>query len=98
MPSGDVVYTLKANDFIVEDNGVAQKIHSDEDFDQEPVSVIVAIQKGRTSLIQFQKFSKIGPLLDLFLGQGHGEAAVVTFDSQQQLLTDFTSSTEQISS
>ncbi len=98
MPSGDVVYTLKANDFIVEDNGVAQKIQSDEDFDQEPVSVIVAIQTGRTSLIQFQKFSRIGPLLDLFLGQGHGEAAVVTFDSQQQLLTDFTSSTEQISS
>jgi VWFA-related protein len=98
MPSGDVVYTLKASDFIVEDNGVPQRIQSDEDFDQEPVSVIVAIEKGRTSLLQFQKFSKIGPLLDLFLGQGHGDAAVVTFDSQPELLTDFTSDTEAISS
>jgi VWFA-related protein len=98
MPSGDVVYTLKASDFIVEDNGVAQKIQSDEDFDQEPVSVIVAIEKGRTSLLQFQKLSKIGPLLDLFLGQGHGDAAIVTFDSQQELLTDFTSNTDVISS
>jgi VWFA-related protein len=98
MPSGDIVYTLKADDFIVEDNGVSQKIQSDEDFDQEPVSVIVAIQKGRTSLIQFKKFSKIGPLLDLFLGQGHGEAAIVTFDSQQELLTDFTNNTDVISS
>ena len=85
---------VKASDFIVEDNGVPQKIQSDEDFNQEPVSVIVAIQTGRTSLIQFQKFSKIGPLLDLFLGKGHGEAAIVTFDSQPELLTDFTSNTE----
>lgn len=98
MPSGEVVYTLKANDFIVEDNGIPQKIQSDEDFDQEPVSVIVAIEKGRTSALQFQKFSKLGPLLDLFLGQGHGEAAVVAFDSQQELLTDFTSNTDQVAS
>ncbi len=98
MPSGDVVYTLKADDFIVEDNGVAQKIQSDEDFDQEPVSVIVAIEKGRTSLLQFQKYSKLGPLLELFLGQGHGDAAVVAFDSQQELLTDFTNNTDRISS
>src|SRR4051794_1521870 len=76
MPSGEVVYTLKASDFIVEDNGVPQKIQSDEDFNQEPVSVIVAIQKGRTSALQFQKFVKLGPLLDLFLGQGHGEAGI----------------------
>jgi VWFA-related protein len=97
MPSGEVVYTLKADDFVVEDNGVPQKIQSDEDFDQEPVSVVVAIEKGRTSALQFQKFSKLGPLLDLFLGQGHGEAAVVAFDSQQELLSDFTTDTDVIS-
>ncbi|HVJ07571.1 MAG TPA: VWA domain-containing protein [Acidisarcina sp.] len=96
MHSGDVVYTLKPDDFILEDNGVPQKIQVDEDFDQAPVSLIVAIEKGRTSLLQFQKISRIGPLVDLFLGQGRGEAAVVTFDSQPQLLTDFTDDTEAI--
>ncbi len=97
MPSGDVVYTLKPSDFILEDNGVPQKIQVDEDFDQSPVSLIVAIEKGRTSALEFQKISKIGPMIDLFLGQGRGEAAVVTFDSQPQLLTDFTRDTDEIS-
>lgn len=96
-PSGEVVYTLKADDFVLEDNGVPQKLQVDEDFDQAPVSLIVAIERGRTSLLQFQKISKIGPLVELFLGQGRGEAAVVTFDSQPQLLTDFTDDTEAIS-
>jgi VWFA-related protein len=97
MPSGDVVYTLKPSDFILEDNGVPQKIQVDEDFDQSSVSLIVAIEKGRTSALEFQKISKIGPMIDLFLGQGRGEAAVVTFDSQPQLLTDFTRDTDEIS-
>jgi VWFA-related protein len=96
-PSGEVVYTLKPGDFLLEDNGVPQRIQVDEDFDQAPVSLIVAIEKGRTSLLQFQKISRIGPLVDLFLGQGRGEAAVVTFDSQPQLLTDFTRDTDAIS-
>ncbi len=96
MPSGEVVYTLKPNDFILEDNGKPQKFRVDEDFDQAPVSLIVAIEKGRTSLLQFQKISKIAPLVDLFLGQGRGEAAVITFDSQPQLLTDFTGDTDAI--
>jgi len=97
MPSGEVVYTLKPSDFILEDKGVPQKIQVDEDFDQSPVSLIIAIEKGRTSALEFQKISKIGPMVDLFLGQGRGEAAVVTFDSQPQLLTDFTRDTDEIS-
>jgi VWFA-related protein len=96
-PSGEVIYALKPGDFTLEDNGTPQKITVDEDFDQAPVSLIVALESGRTSLLQFQKYSKIGPLFDLFLGQGRGEAAVVTFDSQPQLLTDFTGDTDEIS-
>ncbi len=90
---GSVLYGLGQKDFIVEDNGAPQKIHVDDDLDSQPVSIVVAVEKGGTSLLQFQKIAKLGPLLDLFLGDGFGSAALVTFDSQPQLVQDFTPKT-----
>jgi VWFA-related protein len=96
-PSGEVIYGLTQKDFTLEDNGVPQQVHVDDDLDVQPVSLVVAVETGRTSLLQFQKISKLGPLLDLFLGEGHGEAAVVTFDSNPQLVLDFTNDTNNVS-
>ena len=90
---GSVLYGLTPKDFLVEDNGVPQKVHVDDDLDSQPVSIVVAVEKGGTSLLQFDKIAKLGPLLDLFLGDGFGAAALVTFDSQPQLVEDFTSKT-----
>src|SRR5258708_31121337 len=84
--SGEIIYGLKEKDFSVEDNGVPQTVHVDDDLDAQPVSLVVVVETGRTSLLQFQKISKLGPLLELFLGEGHGEAAVVTFDSLPELV------------
>jgi VWFA-related protein len=93
---GSVLYGLTQKDFQVEDNGVPQHIHVDDDLDSEPVSVIVAVEKGGTSLLQFDKIAKLGPLLDLFLGDGFGSAALVTFDSKPELVENFTSKTDAI--
>jgi VWFA-related protein len=90
---GSVLYGLARKDFLVEDNGVPQKIHVDDDLDSQPVSIVIAVEKGGTSLLQFDKIARLGPLLDLFLGDGFGAAALVTFDSQPQLMEDFTSRT-----
>src|SRR5271163_2406206 len=90
---GSVLYGLTPKDFLVEDNGVPQKVHVDDDLDSQPVSIVVAVEKGGTSLLQFDKIAKLGPLLDLFLGDGFGAAALVTFDSQPELVEDFTSKT-----
>jgi VWFA-related protein len=90
---GSVLYGLTQKDFVVEDNGVPQKVHVDDDLDSQPVSIVIAVEKGGTSLLQFDKIARLGPLLDLFLGDGFGAAALVTFDSQPQLVEDFTSKT-----
>src|SRR5271169_1883474 len=90
---GSVLYGLTQKDFLVEDNGVPQKVHLDDDLDSQPVSIVIAVEKGGTSLLQFDKIAKLGPLLDLFLGDGFGAAALVTFDSQPELVDDFTSKT-----
>ena len=94
--SGDVVYTLKSKDFTLLDNGVQQNIHVDEDQDSQPLSLVICMERGRDAALEFDKFARLGPLLDLFLGEGHGEAALVVFDSQPVLLSDFAKDTSNI--
>ena len=93
---GEVLYGLKASDFELEDNGVPQKLRVEEDMDTAPVALVVAVEQGRTSALEFDKVAKLGPLLQLFLGDGTGEAALVSFDSAPLLVRDFTHSNDEI--
>jgi VWFA-related protein len=93
---GEVVYGLKQGDFILEDNGVAQKIRVQEEMDTAPVSLVVAVEEGGASALEFDKLAKLGPLLDLFLSDGRSEAALVGFDSRPHLIHDYTHSSDEI--
>jgi hypothetical protein len=77
---GGVIYGLKPRDFILEDNGV----------------LVVAVELGGVSVLEFGKLAKLGPLLDLFLGDGKGEASLVGFDSKPHLISDFTHKSEEV--
>jgi VWFA-related protein len=90
MPSGEIVYGLGPADFQLTDNGVPQQLHVDDDLDNEPVSVVVAVEKGRMAALEFEKINRLAPLIDLFLGDGSSEAAFVSFDSKPQLVVPFT--------
>ena len=95
-PDGDVIYGLKPRDFILEDNGVPQQIRVQEEMDTAPVALVVAVEMGGVSALEFDKLAKLGPLLDLFLADGKGEAALVGFDSKPHLIRDFTRTSEDI--
>ncbi len=88
--NGEIVYGLKTEDFQLYDDGVLQKLRVDEEMDTSPVSIVVAIETGRSSALQFERISRIASLLDLFLQDGKSDAALITFDSQAQLVQDFT--------
>ncbi len=92
--SGEVIYGLGADAFTLTDNGVPQKIHVDDDLDMTPVSLVVCLQKGRTSELQFAKFARLAPLLNLFLGNGNGEVTLVEFDSQIEFRESWTKDTD----
>ena len=64
---GGIVYGLKPDDFILEDNGVPQKIRVQEEMDTAPVALVVAVELGGAGVLEFDKLAKLGPLLDLFL-------------------------------
>jgi VWFA-related protein len=93
---GQVIYGLKQKDFVLEDNGVPQKIHVQEEMDTAPVALVVAVELGGSSVLEFGKLAKMGPLLDLFMVDPRSRAALVGFDSGQHLLCDFTHSSAQI--
>ncbi len=93
---GGILYGLKAGDFALEDNGVLQKIHVQEEMDTAPVALVVAVEQGGASVLEFDKLTKMGPLLDVFLTDPRSQAALVGFDSEPQLLEDFTHSGDQI--
>ncbi len=93
---GGIVYGLKASDFRLEDNGVLQTIHVQEEMDTAPVSLVIAVQEGGASALEFDKLARLGPLLDVFLSDAKSQAALVGFDSKPYLIQDFTHSTEDL--
>jgi VWFA-related protein len=93
---GGILYGLKPDDFVLEDNGVPQKIRVQEEMDTAPVALVVAIEEGGVSALEFDKLAKLGPLLDTFLSDGRSQAALVGFDSKPHLLVDYTHAGEDV--
>ena len=93
---GGILYGLKPEDFVLEDNGVPQKIRVQEEMDTAPVALVVAVEQGGVSVLEFDKLAKLGPLLDVFLSDPRSQAALVGFDSKPHLIQDYTHSGDEV--
>jgi VWFA-related protein len=93
---GGILYGLKQSDFVLEDNGVPQKIRVQEEMDTAPVALVVAVEEGAMSVLEFDKLAKLGPLLDLFLADPRSRVALVGFDSEPYLIQDYTHSGDKV--
>ncbi|MBZ5685040.1 MAG: VWA domain-containing protein [Acidobacteriia bacterium] len=87
---GAIVYGLHSDDFVVEDNGVEQPVRLDEAPEGQPISLVVAIQRGRRASYEFPRMqglrTMLGPLFDI----GSSRIAIVEFDGQVELTRNFT--------
>jgi len=93
---GEIVYGLGAKDFLVEDDGVEQAVHLDEAAEGQAVSLVVAIQRGRRANYEFPRIRGLRAMLDPMVEEGRARVAIVEFDSQVQLVQDFSSNSERI--
>jgi VWFA-related protein len=93
---GGILYGLKPSDFVLEDNGVPQKIKVQPEMDTAPVALVVAVEQGGASVLEFDKLARLGPLLDVFLYDPRSQVALVGFDSEPHLIQDFTHSSDQV--
>jgi|SRR5579872_131039 len=88
---GSVIYGLQGQDFIIEDNGVQQSVRLDEAPEGQPVSLVIAIQRGRRAFFEFPRMQGLKSMLDPLFAGGTARAAVVEFDSHAALIRRFTS-------
>ena len=93
---GEIVYGLGAKDFVVEDDGIEQPVRLDEAAEGWQVSLVVAIQRGRRANYEFPRIRGLSAMLDPMVEAGLGRVAIVEFDSQVQLIQDFSGNSERI--
>ncbi len=95
-PQGEIVYGLQTKDFIVEDDGIEQKVRLDEAPEGQPVSLVIAIQRGRRASYEFPRMQGLKSMLGPLFAARTARVAIVEFDSQVQLRTEFTKNENQI--
>src|SRR5258708_1716331 len=84
-----IVYGLQAKDFVVEDDGAAQEARLDEAPEGQPISLVVAIQRGRRANYEFPRIQGLKTMLDPLFSLGTARVAVVEFDSHVDLVRSF---------
>src|SRR5579871_1007600 len=89
-PQGGIIYGLQSNDFLVEDDGVEQSTRLDEAPEGQPVSLVVAIQRGRRAAYEFPRIQGLKSMLNPLFALGTARVAIVEFDSQVVLTRNFT--------
>ncbi|HEX6506747.1 MAG TPA: VWA domain-containing protein [Chloroflexota bacterium] len=90
---GQLIFSLKVNDFVLTDDGVPQKLHLEEDTGSEPLALVVCIEGGGAGVDQLQKYAALESMLDAVVGAVPHRIAVVGFDSSPVVVQDFTSDT-----
>jgi VWFA-related protein len=94
--SGQLVFTLKADDFTVKDDGIPQRLQLEEDTDSQPLALVVVVEVGGDGIHYLDEYSNLGPLLDAIIGNVPHRVALVDFDSEPELLHGFTSDLSKI--
>ena len=92
---GEFVDGLQVQDFQLFDNKKLQSIRAD--VKDEPLSLVVAVQKSYNLDQILPKIQRIGPMLNDLLAGQDGEVALIAFDHRIQTVQDFTNETTKIS-
>ena len=93
--NGDFVNGLQLQDFQLYDDNKLQKVAAD--VRDEPLSLVVAVQRSSNLTDFLPKIQKIGTQLNQLVAGQDGEIAVVGFDHRFQVMQDFTKEGTKIS-
>gem|GEM_PF-289456 len=88
--SGELVFTLKVDDFVLTDDGIPQKLTIEQDTDGLPLALIVDIEGGGAGARELSKYGALSKMLETVVGAVPHRVAIVGFDSSPVLVQDFT--------
>lgn len=92
--SGDTVFSLTADDFILTDNGVSQTLHLETETDSQPLALVIIVETGGQGTRHLRDYDNLGAELDAVIGDVRHLVAVVSFDSKPRIAQDFTDNTD----
>ncbi len=83
---GELAYSLTANDFVVTDNGVPQRVSLEE---KQPLAMVVLMQTGGAARKEFAAYRHLDTMLRALAEGNPCRIAVVDFDGKPRLVTPF---------
>jgi VWFA-related protein len=99
--SGEPVFTLTADNFVLTDDGVPQRVRLEEDTGGEPLALVVLIEAGaarqsagwhpETTAAPPNRFEHLPTMIETVVGNVPRKIAVVVFDGHARLQRGFTS-------
>jgi VWFA-related protein len=93
---GETIYGLKAEQFIVEDNGVRQVVQVDEEPDSSGLSLVVLVQCSRSAPSEFIKLKGLAAMVDAIVGDAPHEVSVVSYGIAPYVLGGFSGSSDSV--
>jgi VWFA-related protein len=93
-PGKELVFSLKADDFVLTDNGVPQKVTL-EDESSRPLSLVVLMQTGGAARGQFPSYDNLDTMIASILGSAPNKVSIVNFDGEPEAASPFTSDVAQ---
>jgi VWFA-related protein len=93
-PGKELVFSLKAEDFVVTDDGVPQKVTL-EDGSSRPLSLVVLMQTGGDARGQFPSYANLETMIASILGAAPNKVSIVNFDSRAEAASPFSSDVAQ---
>ncbi|MEI9978846.1 MAG: VWA domain-containing protein [Edaphobacter sp.] len=86
----DAAFSLTAEDFLLTDDGVPQKVTLEEEA-KRPLSLVVLMQTGGVARGQFASYPGLETMLASLLGGAPNRVSIVNFDSRPEAASPFTS-------
>ncbi len=90
----ETAFSLTAEDFLLADNGVPQKVTLEEET-KRPLSLVVLMQTGGVAHGQFGSYANLETMLASLLGGAPNRVSIVNFDSRPEAASPFTSDVAQ---
>ncbi|MGA8110992.1 MAG: VWA domain-containing protein [Acidobacteriaceae bacterium] len=95
--SGQVVFSLTAQDFRLTDNGVPQHLALIPDTDSQPLALAVVVETGGAGAQHLNDYAHLDAILDTLIGSVPHQVALVTFDAVPHLIVPFGPSVDDVS-
>ena len=91
--AGAVVFAMNDDDFLLTDNGVAQKVSVDSESGSQPLALAIVVETGGSGSRHLRDYGRLAAQLENLTNNIDHLVAVISFDSKPEVVQPFTHET-----